>query len=81
MVQSFGPYSVNVTVPPAAAPPVPVRLMTGLAGWVARPLRLALSETVLARKMEADAAFGNPPRHDAVLPDGSAPGPREVFLV
>jgi LmbE family N-acetylglucosaminyl deacetylase len=46
-----------------------------------RARQVALSETVLARKMEADAAFGNPPRHDAVLPDGSAPGPREVFLV
>jgi hypothetical protein len=42
---------------------------------------VALSETVLARKMAADAAFGNPPGHDTVLPDGSAPGPREVFLV
>lgn len=46
-----------------------------------RARQVALSETVLARKIAADAAFGVPPGHDTVLPDGSAPGPREVFLV
>jgi hypothetical protein len=35
---------LNVIVPPAAAPAVPVRLMTGLAGWVAvPPMLFALS--------------------------------------
>lgn len=46
-----------------------------------RARQVALSETVLARKMAADAEFGDAPGHDAVRPDGSAPGPREVFLV
>ena len=45
-----------------------------------RARQVALSETVLARKMAA-AAYGEPSGHDAVLPDGCAPGPREVFLV
>ena len=46
-----------------------------------RARQLALSETVRARKMAASAAFGDRPGRDRELPDGSAPGPREVFLV
>jgi LmbE family N-acetylglucosaminyl deacetylase len=46
-----------------------------------RARQLALSETVQARKLAASAAFGGRPGRDRELPDGSAPGPREVFLV
>lgn len=46
-----------------------------------RARQVALSETALARKLAASAAFGDRPGHDHELPDGSAPGPREVFLV
>jgi LmbE family N-acetylglucosaminyl deacetylase len=46
-----------------------------------RARQLALSETVQARKLAASAAFGDRPGRDRELPDGSAPGPREVFLV
>jgi LmbE family N-acetylglucosaminyl deacetylase len=46
-----------------------------------RARQLALSETVRARKLAASAAFGGRPGRDRELPDGSAPGPREVFLV
>ena len=45
-----------------------------------RARQLALSETDLARKSAA-AALGAAEGHDAALPAGSAPGPREVFLV
>ena len=46
-----------------------------------RARQIALSETVQARKLAASAAFGDRPGRDRELPDGSAPGPREVFLV
>lgn len=45
-----------------------------------RARQLPLSETDLARKSAA-AALGPAEGHDAALPAGSAPGPREVFLV
>ncbi len=51
----LGPYSLNVIVPPAGAPPVPVRLMTGLAGWVAVPPRAAESVTAVPRYTSAPA--------------------------
>ena len=47
VVQLPGPYSLKVMVPDAAAPPVPVRLMTGSAGWVAVPLSAAESVTAV----------------------------------
>ena len=37
-------------MPPATAPPVPVVLITGLAGFVARFVRVALSVTLLPSK-------------------------------
>ena len=46
-----------------------------------RARQVPLSESALARKTAASAAFAGRPGHDADLPDGSAPGPREVFLV
>ena len=45
----LGPYSLKVIVPPAAAPAVPVRLITGLAGWVAVPPSVAESVTAEPR--------------------------------
>jgi LmbE family N-acetylglucosaminyl deacetylase len=46
-----------------------------------RARQVVLSETALARKLAASAAFGGRPGRDRERPDGSAPGPREVFLV
>ncbi|MDL5157454.1 PIG-L deacetylase family protein [Actinomycetospora termitidis] len=52
-----------------------------------RARQVLLTDTVIARKHAASAAFlsaaGGAGRtaHDAELPDGWAPGPREVFLV
>lgn len=46
-----------------------------------RARQVALSETAQARKLAASAAFGGRPGRDPERPDGSAPGPREVFLV
>jgi LmbE family N-acetylglucosaminyl deacetylase len=45
-----------------------------------RARQVALSETVLARKLEA-VGMPDGAAHDPALPQGSAPGPREVFLV
>jgi hypothetical protein len=55
VVQSFGPYAVNVIVPPAAGPAVPVRLITGLAGCVAVPDSVAVSLTELPRLTSSPA--------------------------
>jgi hypothetical protein len=49
-VQLFGPYSLNVIVPPAGAPAVLLRLIGGLVGCVAVSPRVAESETALPRK-------------------------------
>lgn len=50
-----------------------------------RARQIVLSDTVVARKHAAweafSAALGAGAVHDLELPDGSAPGPREVFLV
>jgi LmbE family N-acetylglucosaminyl deacetylase len=53
-----------------------------------RARQVVLSDTVIARKHAASEAFSaalgggaGDPAHDLELPDGSAPGPREVFLV
>ncbi len=46
-----------------------------------RARQVALSETAQARKLAASAVFGGRPGRDRERPDGSAPGPREVFLV
>jgi LmbE family N-acetylglucosaminyl deacetylase len=53
-----------------------------------RARQVLLSDTVIARKHAASEAFSaalgggaGDPAHDLELPDGSAPGPREVFLV
>ncbi|MEJ2867438.1 PIG-L family deacetylase [Actinomycetospora sp. OC33-EN08] len=52
-----------------------------------RARQVLLTDTVIARKHAASAAFlsalgaGRDAAHDAELPDGWAPGPREVFLV
>jgi LmbE family N-acetylglucosaminyl deacetylase len=51
-----------------------------------RARQIPLSETVIARKHAASEAFSAAlgvagTLHDLELPDGSAPGPREVFLV
>ena len=52
-----------------------------------RARQIVLSDTVIARKHAASQAFraalADPEgaRHELELPDGSAPGPREVFLV
>ena len=54
-MQLFGPYSVKVIVPPAAAPAVPVRLITGSAGCVAVPPSMAESVTGLPRLTSAPA--------------------------
>src|SRR6185436_1971746 len=59
VVQSSGPYSLKVMVPPAAAPPVPVRLMTGSAGWVAVPPSVAESVTALPRRTSAPAVVAS----------------------
>src|SRR5438309_65239 len=59
VVQSSGPYSLKVIVPPAAAPAVPVVLMTGLAGWVAVPLSVAESLTVLPSGTPAPAVVAS----------------------
>jgi len=52
-----------------------------------RARQIVLSDTVIARKHAASQAFraaladAEGARHELELPDGSAPGPREVFLV
>ena len=52
-----------------------------------RARQIVLSDTVIARKHAASEAFqaalagAEGIRHELELPDGSAPGPREVFLV
>ncbi|NMO88891.1 PIG-L family deacetylase [Actinomycetospora sp. TBRC 11914] len=51
-----------------------------------RARQIVLSDTVIARKHAASEAFSaalgaGGAAHDLELPDGSAPGPREVFLV
>jgi len=46
-----------------------------------RARQVVLSETAQARKLAASAVFGGRPGRDRERPDGSAPGPREVFLV
>jgi LmbE family N-acetylglucosaminyl deacetylase len=51
-----------------------------------RARQIVLSDTVIARKHAASEAFSaalgtTGAVHDLELPDGSAPGPREVFLV
>lgn len=46
-----------------------------------RARQVVLSETAQARKLAASAVFGGRPGRDPERPDGSAPGPREVFLV
>ena len=51
VLQSFGPRSVKVIVPPARAPAV-VGLMTGVPGWFAVPERLAVSVTGCPRSTE-----------------------------
>src|SRR5436190_19541672 len=58
-VQLSGPYSLKVIVPPAGAPPVPVRLMTGLAGCMAVPDRAAESVTAVPSVTSAPAVVGN----------------------
>ena len=42
-------------VPPAAAPPVPVKLMMGLAGFVASPLKVAVSVTAVPSRTSSPA--------------------------
>ena len=59
VVQLPGPYSVNVIVPPAGDPPVPVRLMIGLAGWVAVPPKAAESLTAVPKLTPALAVVAS----------------------
>jgi hypothetical protein len=55
----LGPYNLKVMFPPAGAPPVPVVLITGLAGWVAVPLSVAESVTACPRFTSAPAEVDN----------------------